>query len=406
MKKCPVCEKTFDDSMRFCQTDGTPLDELVEETPEDPFKTMVARPEDDFAAAIPPPPSDPFKTMVAGSQPREDSGDLLQLPEEFDPMKTSVVSPDELREQLSADKPQEEPFSASAPPPSSSPFDEADFPLELNVEDSANSSDSTPPDIPRFNEPSLNPPDFGELSQQSDASENATEIIQSDSIPPGEPFSFEANPTPPEPSAPLDSFGDSPFGSPNEASIPSPFGDAPNNFEQPSNPIPPYKEPEPPTVLGANPFDQPPTYAQQQPVNQPFDQPAPQTDWTPPSAPPVSNWDQGLSANTPSQTPAIVSKGASQTLAIASIVCGAISLLGLIGLIIPFVNLFCGILSLGLAIAAIVTGFLARSRAKQKPEEYTGAGLALGGIITGGLTLLAMAGIILLAVIFVVGNRY
>jgi len=400
MKKCPVCEKTFDDSMRFCQTDGTPLDELVEETPEDPFKTMVARPEDSIPTI--PKPDDPFKTMVAGSQSREDSGDLLQLPEEFDPMKTSVVSADELREQFNA--PQEEPSGASAPP---SPFDEADFPLELNVEESADVSDSTPLDIPRFNEPSLTPPDFSDMSPQSDASENATEIIQSDSIPPGEPFSFEANPAPPTPPAPQDSLGDSPFGRPNDASIPSPFGDTANNFEQPSNPIPPYKEPEPPTVLGANPFDQPPTYAPQQPVNQPFDQPAPQTDWTPPPAP-VSNWqDQGLSANTPSQTPAIVSQGASQTLAIASLACGAISLLGLVGLIIPFVNLVCGILSFGLAIAAIVTGFLARSRAKQKPKEYTGAGLALGGIITGGLTLLAMAGIILLAVIYVVGgNRF
>ena len=25
MKKCPTCEKTFEDSYRFCQLDGTPL---------------------------------------------------------------------------------------------------------------------------------------------------------------------------------------------------------------------------------------------------------------------------------------------------------------------------------------------------------------------------------------------
>ena len=28
MKQCPVCEKTFDDSLRFCQVDGTPLVDL------------------------------------------------------------------------------------------------------------------------------------------------------------------------------------------------------------------------------------------------------------------------------------------------------------------------------------------------------------------------------------------
>jgi hypothetical protein len=399
MKKCPVCDKTFEDSMRFCQTDGTPLEDMVEETPEDPFKTMVARPEEDFAEAIPPPSSDPFKTMVAGSQSRDESGDLLQLPEESDPMKTSVVSQDEMREQLDAGKSQEEPVSPS-------PFDDADFPLELSAEESPDVSDSTPPDIPSFNEPSLSPPDFSDMSPQSDASENATEIIQPDSIPPSEPFSFDANPADsPDVSAPQDSFGDSPFGTPNNAPIPSPFDDTSNNFEPPSNPIPPYKEPEPPTVLGSNPFDQPPTFGQQQPVNQPFDQPLQQNDWTPPPAP-VSNWqDQGLGANTPFQPPAVA--GASQTLALASLICGVVSLLGLVGLIIPFVNLVCGILSFGLAIAAIITGFLARSRAKQKPEQFTGAGLALGGIITGGLTLLAMAGIIILAVIFVVGgNRF
>ncbi|MEP6903935.1 MAG: hypothetical protein ABJA66_19585, partial [Actinomycetota bacterium] len=82
MKKCPNCQKEFPDSMRFCQTDGTPL--LDEVQADDPLKTTVVR-QEDIASSIP--NSDPFKTVV-GSDKKEDSGDLLQLPEEFDPLKT------------------------------------------------------------------------------------------------------------------------------------------------------------------------------------------------------------------------------------------------------------------------------------------------------------------------------
>ena len=42
MKKCPTCEKTFDDNLRFCQTDGTPLAAVEEAPPDDPYKTVVA----------------------------------------------------------------------------------------------------------------------------------------------------------------------------------------------------------------------------------------------------------------------------------------------------------------------------------------------------------------------------
>ncbi|HXH69318.1 MAG TPA: hypothetical protein VNI60_03120, partial [Pyrinomonadaceae bacterium] len=30
MKRCPTCKRTFDDSMKFCQTDGTPLVDATE----------------------------------------------------------------------------------------------------------------------------------------------------------------------------------------------------------------------------------------------------------------------------------------------------------------------------------------------------------------------------------------
>jgi hypothetical protein len=404
MKKCPVCDKTFDDGMRFCQADGTSLVEVVEETPVDPYKTVVAS-QDEIASAIPPPSdafdappaepfsapnADPFKTMVAGSQSRDESGDLLQLPEEYDPMKTAVVSQEELREQLGVDEPPaetqtSEPLGetqgASTP---SSPFAESESPLELNVDESSNA----PPEIPKFSEPSLNPPDFGDMSSGSSTESSG------ESIPTIDPFSSEPPPAPSQ-----DAFSDSPFNRPNEA-IPSPFGDAPKSFEPLPPPSPQYKEPEPPTVLGGNPFDQPQNFEPQQPANQSFTPPAQPGDWSPPPAP-VSNWqEQGLGADTPFQPPAVTAQGTSQTLAIASLICGVIGLLGLVGLIIPFLNIVCLGLSPILAIAAIVTGFLARSRAKNNPDQYGGAGLALGGIITGALTLLAMAGLIILAVVY------
>jgi hypothetical protein len=367
MKKCPVCDKTFDDSMRFCQTDGTPLVEAIEETPEDPFKTMVARPEDDFASAIPPPNADPFKTMVAGSQPSAQSEDLLQLPEEFDPMKTAVVSPDELREQLGASQPPQEDGAASAPP---SPFGNADSaPLELDLGESSNASSSTPPDLPKFSEPSISPPDFGGFSSKSDAaSENATEVIPPASIP-----QFDPNDAFSEPPKPQNSFGDSPFGKPNDAPIPSPFGDAPKPFEQPSPPTPQYKEPEPPTVLGAsNPFDQSP-FGQpplSPPVNQSFGQSTSQSDWSPPPAP-VSNWqDQGLGANTPFQPPGATA-GQNQTMPIVSLVLGIVSICCPIGVLT--------------GPAALITGFLGIKNINSDPNQFGGKGLAIAGMITGGI---------------------
>jgi len=80
MKRCPTCDKTFDDNMRFCQADGTPL---IEDAPVDPYKTMVARPED-FAAA------------KSSSQ----SDDVLDLPSADDPAKTMFASEDEIRREM------------------------------------------------------------------------------------------------------------------------------------------------------------------------------------------------------------------------------------------------------------------------------------------------------------------
>jgi hypothetical protein len=341
MKKCPVCDKTFEDSMRFCQTDGAPLVDEVEEAV-DPFKTMVA-PKEDFDAAIPPPPEDPFKTQVAGAEPK-DSGDLLQLPEEeYDPLKTSVVSAADLPE-----IPQEDEIIDIAPP---SPFDE---------------SPSAPPEPPKFAEPSLSPPDFGDLSGQSDAAftEGETEIIPPDSLPKFEPFSSE-------PAKPEDFSAPTP--------IPSPFGETPSSYEKPSTS--PYPEPEPPpTVLGASPFDQPHPFGRQENFQQ--------NEWTPPPAP-VANWqDQGLGANTPFQPPA-ATQGQDQTLALVSLICGITS----------FVCF--GPLA---AIPAIITGYMQKNKIKADPVQYGGSGLATAGMILGGVYLVLFIIVFVIYALLIISN--
>ena len=79
----------------------------------------------------------------------------------------------------------------------------------------------------------------------------------------------------------------------------------------------------------------------------------------------------------PAATPSYAAPGQvpSQGLAIASLVCG---ILGLIGCCMWFI-------SLPSALAAIVTGHLANSKIKADPQRFTGKGMARTGLITGYL---------------------
>ena len=62
--------------------------------------------------------------------------------------------------------------------------------------------------------------------------------------------------------------------------------------------------------------------------------------------------------------------------------------------------------SLGLLIgpAAMITGFIARNQIKKDPNRYTGSGLALGGIITGGAFIGVYLLIILIYGIAIIGG--
>lgn len=296
MKRCPTCEKTFDDSMRFCQADGTPL--VADAAPTDPYKTMVAR-QEEIAAAIP-------SASPVGESPEpkpKQEEEVLQLPEERDPLKTMYASEDEIRSAMADDKKEEAVI--EIPP-------------------------LAPPEPPTFSEPSLSPPSFGDVSPPP--SPFSPEPVQASTGKPFEPAAHSA--TPP---------------------IPSPF-----NEPKAAPKAPEFKEPEPVFQAASSPFDAPAASAQ--------------AEWTPPPAP-ISNTPNAPMGQNPSMPPPpAASQGQSQILAIISLVVGILSIC-------------CGYLFLP-GIAAIVLGFMARGKARNDPSQYGGAGLALGGIITGFLSII------------------
>jgi hypothetical protein len=347
MKRCPTCQKEFADSMRFCQTDGTPLVEVAEKAP----------------------PPDPYKTVVGGSIKMDP--DILEIPEQ-DPMKT-MVSP------ISAPKP--EPPKIDTPP--SKPLSDPPK-VESKPQD-------TPPPAPKFNEPSLSPPNFGNSSPSSSGNVSSDLSSKSDQpkfdpLPPP-----KSDPLPPPPPSP---FGSSPFSNeqdkndspfskpPSSGAGSSPFDKPISSPQQSSSPFdktppPPYKEPEPmfggqqspPQQSNQSPFGQPQSPFGQQ--NDPFNQPLQQNEWTPPPAP-VAGWqDQGLGANTPFQPPAAGVGGENKTLPIISLVLGIVSL--------------CCYISPLTGIAALITGFLGMKNANNDPAQYGGKTLAIVGMILGGL---------------------
>lgn len=310
MKQCPVCQKEYEDNKRFCQNDGTPLVDKVENLPvsDDQFKTVVGN-----QTVV---NDDPYKTVVASDLLGKEE-DLLQIPD--DPLKTMVVSKSDLVEET--------------PKPS-----EPSIPI--------------PTDVPIFNEPSLTPPNLSELSvKPPKIEEPKPPVVETEAptmmAPPMEELpDFNSAPLPSE----------SPFSKSDAAPpIPSPFEPTTPKFD-----LPTFKEEEktfPPPL--ANPFDQP--FGNQQ-IEQ-------QSAWTPPPAP-ESSWQQeSIGQNTPFQPPAKGVQGQNQTLAIVSLVTGILSIV-------------CCQLT---GPVAVITGYMARKKAEENPQEYTGSGLALAGLITGAI---------------------
>lgn len=266
--------------MRFCQSDGTPL--IDDAPPLDPYKTMVARPED-IAAGM--------SASLGVSEPQAEE-EVLQLPAEADPLKTMYASEEEIRKEMQAHDSKDEQV-MDIPP--------------------------LAPEPPKFSEPSLSPPSFGDVS------------------PPPSPF---GQTTPP---------------------IPSPFDNPkPSTYEPPAPNFPAFKDPEPVVSSSAeNPFEP------QSPAK---------PEWTPPPAIEPSFQNQEHMQN-PSFTPTPAGAGPNQTLAIVSLVAGILGLTVCCGALVP-------------SLVAVVLGFMARGKANNDPANYGGAGLALGGLITGVIGLI------------------
>jgi hypothetical protein len=325
MKKCPKCQKTFDDAMRFCQVDGTPL---VDDEPVDPYKTMVARP-GDIAAAMPPsapeesPKSEP---SIPIAPPGNDM--VLDIPEQSDPLKTMYASEDEIRREMAAR--------------------DVDDPQVI--------------DIPPLAEAPLGPPQPAEPDFSAPAP------------PPSSPFD-----TPP-PASPFSSGKDDAGFPKTSQPIPSPFSEPKREFAEPdaaSRPPkvenPAFVEPAPVgNVPPVNPFDAPPVSA-----------PPAQSSWTPPAS--AGKADLGQRPEQPQvQNPG--TSGPSSVLGIVAVLLGIVGLLiALPAILFPI----CSTITFLLGIGAVITGILGRSRASKSPAEYGGKGLATGGLILGILDILA-----------------
>jgi hypothetical protein len=364
MKKCPSCEKTFDDSMRFCQVDGTPL---VDDVPAfDPYATIVApptpKPEPPTPAEEPIPEpeevieevafekatTDPGIHESVSAKPIAEPAEVLDLPP-VDPLKTMFVSEAELQAALGGDSGRSEPETEEKP----SSADVPEPPSFLATE--TPSAAFAPPPSP--------------FSGLEGGTEKPPEKMPWDNDPePVRDFPKVDEPTSFEESATLiqTSFPDEPavsFGAPDLE--PAPAAESPST--------PPFLTPEPPAA--SSPVFDPP--------------PAPVAEWTPPAAPDASWQNKEIGSNTPFQPPPASASGPSSTLAIISLVLGILGFLSAFGMIIPFVGYCFFAIVLLLGIGAIVTGFLGRSRATKSPDEYGGKGFATAGIILGVLDVIA-----------------
>ena len=302
MKQCPVCEKTFDDSLRFCQADGTPLVDKAE--PVDPYKTMVASKEE-IAAAMPKAPVE-AKPVPEPTVPAPLENEVLEIPPAADPNKTQVVTEEELRAEM-AKISNDENEVIDMPPAASGPSE----PSEPGTRPS-----------PFGDSPSTPPSPFAASSEEKEE--------------PG-PANFPT--TPP---------------------IPSPF-----NAELAGSKPEPAK-PETPTVP---PFAPP---AESKEPLKPFEQPAQaapmaQAEFNPPAESNMQNPQNFGQAPAPA--------GQNKTLSIIALVLGIAGLTICCGTFLP-------------SLLAVILGFMGRSKANQDPAQYGGAGLALGGIITGAIGLL------------------
>jgi hypothetical protein len=428
MKKCPNCQKTFDDNMKFCQSDGTPLVVVADNKPEvDPYATMVANQGD---LQIPPeepkkeepkkeepkpePEPDPYATMVASSPPlpKEEpkkEEDILEVPgddgaDEVDPMKTMVIRGN-TSDNIKVDVPKEEKSPSPTPPPvNQTPKveSEEEIPSEAKTMISA--------EIPKFDAPPAAPPVSGDAGQKPEPPKDPTEppkqqVPKTESPKQAPPQPAQPKQAPPQampPQAPPSSPFDKPKAEskpiarePKEskpAPIPSPFDDSmPPGYAPPSTP----------------PFEPPKEPLKPEPLNNPKKDEIPKSPFADPQKPVVKSdtdgWGQKQSAavvksdnQAVAQTPPSSSGEAGevdQTLAYVALGSGIASMT------------ICCFLGIILGPLGLILGMKARGNAAENPNEYGGEKLALIGMITGGIgTLIGLALIVWQVVVMFLFN--
>ena len=147
---------------------------------------------------------------------------------------------------------------------------------------------------------------------------------------------------------------------------PNNFGDAPRT--------PSFQEPDAQ-------FNNDPFAAQQ---NQPFGQSP--TEWSPPPAPNAEWSNQGVGANTPFVPPGM--QGQNQTFAIVSLITGILSLCCYVGWL--------------LGPTALIFGYLQNKKIAADPAQFGGKGLALAGMICGGIGL-ALSLLLVIYYVLIIG---
>lgn len=101
--------------------------------------------------------------------------------------------------------------------------------------------------------------------------------------------------------------------------------------------------------------------------------------------------------NYPPQNPPAGGQSPNIVLAIVSV---ALGILGLAFMIPTLLFTICGIIPFALGVAAVITGLLARSKAKADPVKWGAPGLALGGAAVGVVSIIAPIGYIIIWMIF------
>ncbi len=291
--------------------------------------------------------------LVDDSPPADDAS--------FDPFATIVgVAPPKVQ---SDPQPSEGTFTAREEAPAIS---EPDDVLDLPGEDPLRTMYVSDDEMKAALKPDESSPESEEVEVQPiDISADETVVDEDDgkdqnfgmpaSMPEPELPSFS------EPDVPAPNFGDmspppSPYSSGSAADMPM---RAPS-FDEPAAPSKTFNEAE--TIIQgdfANPFEAQPA--------------APVAEWTPPPAPEPGWENQQVGSNTPFQPPAVSPSGQNKTLPIVSLVLGIISL--------------CCYVSPITGLAAVITGFMGMKNANNMPDVYGGKGLAIAGMILGGLLL-------------------